>query len=65
MTIIGHHFLKQWELGKEKSIGTRKKSQNKEKMIVDVNCRNEEEKQSSCNRKQGDHKGISNPTRES
>ncbi len=38
MTISGHHFLKQWELEKEKSIRTRKKSQNKEKMIMDVNA---------------------------
>jgi len=30
--------LKQWELEKEKSIRTRKKSQNKEKMIMDVNA---------------------------
>ncbi len=38
MTIIGHHFLKQWELEK-KTIGTKKKTQNKkEKMIVDVNA---------------------------
>jgi hypothetical protein len=38
LTIIGHHFLKQWEPKKEETIGTRKKSQNKEKMIVDVNA---------------------------
>lgn len=38
MTIIGHHFLKQWEQEKEKFIGTRKKTQNKEKMVVDVNA---------------------------
>jgi len=39
LTIIGHHFLKQWEPKKEESIGTRKKTQNKkEKMIVDVNA---------------------------
>ncbi len=39
LTIIGHHFLKQWELEKKESIGTRKKTQNKnEKMIVDVSA---------------------------
>jgi hypothetical protein len=39
LTIIGHRFFKQWEPKKEKSIGTRKKTQKKkEKMIVDVNA---------------------------
>lgn len=38
LTIIGHHFLKQWELEKEEFNGTKKKTQNKEKMIVDVNA---------------------------
>ncbi len=37
LTIIGHHFLKQWEPKKEESIGTKKETENKkEKMIVDV-----------------------------
>jgi hypothetical protein len=39
LTIIGHHYLKQWEPKKEEYIGTEKKTQNKkEKMIVDVNA---------------------------
>jgi hypothetical protein len=38
LTIIGHYFLKQWEPKKEKFLGTRKKNQNKEKMIMDVNA---------------------------
>jgi hypothetical protein len=39
LTIIGHHFLKQWEPKKEETIGTKKKTQNKkEKMILDVNA---------------------------
>jgi hypothetical protein len=39
LTIIGHHYLKQWELEKEQSIRTKKKTQNKkEKMIMDVNA---------------------------
>jgi hypothetical protein len=39
LTIIGHYFLKQWEPEKEKSIGTKKKTQNKkEKMIVYLNA---------------------------
>jgi len=38
LTIIGHYFLKQWEPEKEKSIGTKRKIQNKEKMIVDLNA---------------------------
>jgi hypothetical protein len=38
LTIIGHFFLKQGEPKKEKTIGTRKKTQSKtKKMIVDVN----------------------------
>lgn len=37
LTIIGDHFLKQWEPKKKESIGTNKETQNKkEKMIVDV-----------------------------
>jgi hypothetical protein len=37
LTIIGHHFLKQWESKKEEFIGTKKETQHKkEKMIVDV-----------------------------
>ncbi len=39
LTNLGHHYLKQWELEKEDSIGTKKKTQNKkEKMIVDANA---------------------------
>jgi hypothetical protein len=72
LTIIGHHFLKQRELEKEESIGIRKKTQNKkEKMIVDVNAillvKNKNKNKNKCkhNHKQGDHKGISRPRRES
>jgi hypothetical protein len=37
LTIIGHHFLRQWEPKKKESIETKKETQNKkEKMIVDV-----------------------------
>jgi len=69
LTIIGHHFLKQWEPKKKKFIGTRKKTQNKkEMMIVDVNAIllvEKKEEETSYNHKQGDHRGISNPRGES